>query len=234
MSFRDDTDSHPPLDYPPYKSTALRHPKQPLILLPQRMTELTAPVLGSERLGALDHDLTRQHAGEPQGQRIIVHGQVKEDDGRPVPDTLIEIWQANAGGRYRHRWDTWPSPIDPHFTGAGRCLTDERGPLPLRDHQPGRVPVGQPRQRLAARAHPLQPVRTRVRAAARDPDVLPGRPAVLPGPDVQLGRRPRPEGRRAHDLRVRLRGDRGAVGAGLSLGHRAARASATPLEAPHA
>ena len=87
------------------------------------MTELTSPVLGEDRLGELDHDLTRQHEGEPIGQRIIVHGHVREEDGRPVPDTLVEIWQANAGGRYRHRWDNWPSPIDPNFTGVGRCLT---------------------------------------------------------------------------------------------------------------
>ena len=97
-------------------------------------------MLGEDRLGELDHDLTRQHEGEPQGQRIIVHGHVKEDDGRAVPDTLVEIWQANAGGRYRHRWDTWPSPIDPNFSGVGRCLTDKRGLLPLRD-DPARAPT---------------------------------------------------------------------------------------------
>ena len=191
------------MDYAGYKSTALRHPKQPLIALPQRLTEVTAPVFGDDRIGELDHDLTRQHEGEPQGQRIIVHGHVKEDDGRPVPDTLVEVWQANAGGRYRHRWDNWPSPIDPNFSGAGRTLTDARRLLPLRHDQARRVPVGQPPERLAARAHPLQPVRARVHAAARDPDVLPGRPAVLPGPDVQLGpRRARGE---ADDQRLRLR-----------------------------
>ena len=98
---------------------ALRHPKQPLIVLPQRLTEVTGPVLGDDRVGRADHDLTRQHEGEPIGQRIIVHGRVLDDDGRPVPDTLVEIWQANAGGRYRHRGDNWPAPLDPNFTGAG-------------------------------------------------------------------------------------------------------------------
>jgi protocatechuate 3,4-dioxygenase beta subunit len=142
VTFKDDSASHPPLDYPAYKSTALRHPKQPLILLPQRMTELTAPVLGEDRLGELDHDLTRQHEGEPIGQRIIVHGQVREDDGRPVPDTLVEIWQANAGGRYRHRWDTWPSPVDPNFTGVGRCLTDKQGSFRFVTIRPGIYPWG--------------------------------------------------------------------------------------------
>src|SRR3954470_18926318 len=106
--FRDDADVHPPMDFEGYRSTALRHPKEPLIALPHRLTEVTAPVFGEGRIGELDHDLTRQHAGEPIGQRIIVHGHVKEDDGRPVPDTLIEVWQANAGGRYRHVVDNWP------------------------------------------------------------------------------------------------------------------------------
>lgn len=142
MTFKDDSQSHPPLDYPDYKSTALRHPKQPLILLPQRLTELTGPVLGEDRLGELDHDLTRQHEGEPIGQRIIVHGHVREDDGRPVPNTLVEVWQANAGGRYRHRWDTWPSPIDPNFSGVGRCLTDGDGYFRFVTIKPGIYPWG--------------------------------------------------------------------------------------------
>ena len=80
------------MDYPGYKSTALRHPKEPLIILPQRLTEVTAPVFGEDRLREYDHDLTRGPQGEAIGQRIIVHGHVKEDDGRPVPDTLVEIW----------------------------------------------------------------------------------------------------------------------------------------------
>ena len=141
-TFRDDTASHPLLDYPGYKSTALRHPKQPLIALPQRLTEVTAPVLPDSRFGKLDHDLTRQHDGEPIGQRIIVHGHVKEDDGRPVPNTLVEIWQANAGGRYRHRVDNWPSPIDPNFSGAGRCLTDKDGYFRFLTIRPGEYPWG--------------------------------------------------------------------------------------------
>jgi protocatechuate 3,4-dioxygenase beta subunit len=136
------SDELPPLDYPAYVSTRLRHPTQPLIVLPQRLTELTGPVFGHERIGALDHDLTRQHAGEPIGQRIIVHGHVREEDGRPVPETLIEVWQANAGGRYRHRWDTWPSPIDPNFSGAGRTLTDKDGYFRFVTIKPGIYPWG--------------------------------------------------------------------------------------------
>jgi protocatechuate 3,4-dioxygenase, beta subunit len=140
MRFRDDADVHPPMDYAGYKSTALRHPKEPQIALPHRLTEVTAPVFGEGRVGELDHDLTRQHAGEPIGQRIIVHGHVKEDDGRPVPDTLIEIWQANAGGRYRHQVDQWPSPLDPNFTGCGRTVTDSTGYFRFITIKPGAYP----------------------------------------------------------------------------------------------
>ena len=126
--------------------------------------------------------------------------------------------------------DNWPSPLDPNFTGVGRCLTDSDRPLPLRDDQARRVSVGQPRERLAPGAHPLLALRARVHPAARDPDVLPGRPAVLLGPDLQLRRRPRRKPARADDQRVRLRVDRGAVGARVRVGHRAARAQATPIE----
>jgi protocatechuate 3,4-dioxygenase beta subunit len=132
----------PPLDYPGYKSTALRHPKRPLIELPRGLTELSAPVLGEDRIGALDNDLTRQHDGEPQGQRIIVHGRVIEEDGRPVPNTLVEVWQANAGGRYFHRVDNWPSPLDPNFTGLGRTLTDDTGYFRFITIKPGAYPWG--------------------------------------------------------------------------------------------
>jgi protocatechuate 3,4-dioxygenase beta subunit len=132
----------PPLDYPGYKSTALRHPKRPLIELPHGLTERSAPVLGEDRIGPLDNDLTRQHDGEPQGQRIIVHGRVIEEDGRPVPNTLVEVWQANAGGRYFHRVDNWPSPLDPNFTGLGRTLTNDNGEFRFITIKPGAYPWG--------------------------------------------------------------------------------------------
>jgi protocatechuate 3,4-dioxygenase beta subunit len=132
----------PPLDYDGYKSTALRHPKRPLIALPSGPMELSAPVLGTDRIGALDNDLTRQHDGEPQGQRIIVHGRVLEEDGRAVPDTLVEVWQANAGGRYFHRRDNWPSPLDPNFTGLGRTMTDSTGAFRFTTIKPGAYPWG--------------------------------------------------------------------------------------------
>jgi len=104
---------HPPLDFAGYRSTALRYPKRPLVLLPHRLTEVTGPLLGEELITPADSDLTTQYDGEPQGQRIIVTGRVLDSDGRPVPDTLIEIWQTNAGGRYRHSREHHPAPLDP-------------------------------------------------------------------------------------------------------------------------
>jgi protocatechuate 3,4-dioxygenase, beta subunit len=135
--------THPPLDYPPYRSTELRHPKQPLVYLPQTITELTGPALGPVRiLGEHDHDLTRQHEGEPIGERIIVSGRVLDSGGRPLRGTLVEIWQANAAGRYRHRSDRWPAPLDPNFSGAGRCLTDDEGHYAFVTVKPGPYPWG--------------------------------------------------------------------------------------------
>lgn len=139
-TYRLPEDVHPSLDSPEYKSTALRHPKQPLDLLPQRLTELTAPVLGDDLVKEGDEDLTAGHAGEPLGSRIIVHGRVLEEDGRPVPHTLVEIWQANAAGRYKHHWDNWPAPLDPNFTGVGRTLTDAEGRYRFLTIQPGPYP----------------------------------------------------------------------------------------------
>jgi protocatechuate 3,4-dioxygenase, beta subunit len=130
----------PPLDYPDYRSTALRAPKRPLVILPERFRDLASPVYGHEDLGELDHDLTRQHAGEPQGERIIVTGRVLEEDGRPVRNALVEIWQANAGGRYRHDADRHPAPLDPNFSGAGRTLTDADGRYEFVTVKPGAYP----------------------------------------------------------------------------------------------
>jgi protocatechuate 3,4-dioxygenase beta subunit len=134
---------HPPLDYPPYKSTQLRHPKQPLIYLPQSITELTGPALGSPRaVGPIDHDLTRQHEGAPIGERMTIFGRVYDTEGKPLRSTLIEIWQANACGRYRHRWDRYDAPLDPNFTGAGRCVTDDDGRYRFVTVKPGPYPWG--------------------------------------------------------------------------------------------
>ena len=135
-----DHDTHPPLNHPEYNSTRLRHPRRTPALLPHMLTEITSPVLGEDRLGEHDHDLTRQHEGEPQGQRIIVHGQVRDSNGRPVPHSLVEVWQANAAGRYRHVGDNWPAPLDPNFTGVGRTLTDDRGHYRFVTVRPGAYP----------------------------------------------------------------------------------------------
>jgi protocatechuate 3,4-dioxygenase beta subunit len=141
VSYRRDDDSHPPLDSPGYRSTRLRFPSQ-LRPLTQTETELTAPRLGDRPLGEHDHDLTVHGAGETLGERIIVHGQVREDGGRPVPETLVEIWQANACGRYRHAGDQHPAPLDPNFEGAGRCLTDGDGRFRFVTIKPGAYPWG--------------------------------------------------------------------------------------------
>jgi protocatechuate 3,4-dioxygenase, beta subunit len=143
LRYRPDAEgTHPPLDFPDYGSTALRAPSRPLVPLPHMLTEVTAPVFGEDRLRAEDADLTRQHEGEPQGERIIVYGQVLEDDGRPVPDTLVEVWQANAGGRYRHAGDQHPAPLDPNFSGGGRTVTDADGRYAFVTVKPGPYPWG--------------------------------------------------------------------------------------------
>jgi protocatechuate 3,4-dioxygenase beta subunit len=130
-----------PLLHPPYRSTVLRAPAQPPVVLPHRLTETTGPLLTGD-IGPHDHDLTAQHAGEPLGQRIIVSGQVRDADGRPVPDALVEVWQANAAGRYAHARDTWPAPLDPNFTGGGRVVTGPDGSYSFTTVRPGAYPWG--------------------------------------------------------------------------------------------
>jgi protocatechuate 3,4-dioxygenase, beta subunit len=131
---------HPPLDFPGYRATALRAPGRPLVSLPHRLTEVTGPLLGAERVTAADADLTTQHAGEPLGERIIVTGRLLDSSGRPVAGTLIEIWQANASGRYAHGVDNHPAPLDPNFSGAGRCMTDSEGRYRFVTIKPGAYP----------------------------------------------------------------------------------------------
>jgi protocatechuate 3,4-dioxygenase, beta subunit len=137
--------THPPLDYPGYKSTGLRAPSQAPIVLPNRLTEVTGPLLTAghdDLIGPSDHDLTTQHAGEPIGQRIVVFGRVLDSDGRPVPDTLVEVWQANASGRYPHKNDNWAGALDPNFTGGGRVLTNNKGEYSFTTIKPGAYPWG--------------------------------------------------------------------------------------------
>jgi protocatechuate 3,4-dioxygenase beta subunit len=133
-------DCHPPNDSPGYRSTALRHPTQPLVIIPHTLTELTGPAYGFDRIGPFDHDLTVQHAGEPIGERITVEGRVLDEDGGPVRGTLVEVWQANSAGRYALPQDNHPAPLDPNFSGAGRTLTDNDGRFRFVTIKPGAYP----------------------------------------------------------------------------------------------
>ena len=130
----------PPLHHPDYRSTRTRAPQRPLVPLPDDFHDLESPVYGATELGELDHDLTRQHSGEPLGERMTVSGRLLEQNGRPVRNALIEIWQANAAGRYRHDRDRHPAPLDPNFTGGGRTLTDDDGRYEFVTVKPGAYP----------------------------------------------------------------------------------------------
>ncbi len=135
-----DPGTQPPLLYPAYTCSVRRAPRKPLIQLPHTLSELTGPLYGHNPIGETDHDLTRQHPGEPLGERIVVAGRVLDEDGRPIPHTLIELWQANAAGRYFHHVDDHRAPLDPNFTGAGRAITDERGQYRFLTIKPGAYP----------------------------------------------------------------------------------------------
>ena len=214
--------------FPKYASTVKRAPTEPLVVLPHTLSELTAPVFGYGDVKETDHDLTRQHQGEPLGERIVVSGRVLDENGKPLPGVLVEIWQANAAGRYNHRVDQHDAPLDPNFAGAGRFLTDAAGTLPVHDHPARRVPLAQPLQRLAAGAHPFLAVRPRDRHAPHHADVLSGRSPARLRPDVHL--RVRREGAQPADLDLRLGDDDARVRARLPLRHRPARPRATPME----
>jgi protocatechuate 3,4-dioxygenase beta subunit len=141
----DGEEPHTRLDYAPYRSSVLRHPTKELHHADPEALELWAPVFGEQDVAAVEADLTIQHRGEPIGERIVVTGRVRDGEGRPVRRQLVEIWQANAAGRYLHQRDQHPAPIDPHFTGVGRVLTDDEGnyrfltikpgPYPWKNHQ---------------------------------------------------------------------------------------------------
>jgi protocatechuate 3,4-dioxygenase beta subunit len=137
-----DLDNQPSYNYEPYHSTARRAPVEPLIFLPHTVSERTGPLFGNTPIAETDRDLTRQHAGEPIGQRMIVEGRVVDEDGDPLPGTLIEVWQANAAGRYLHDLDDNPAPLDPNFTGLGRILTDHDGRYRFLTVKPGAYPWG--------------------------------------------------------------------------------------------
>lgn len=133
-------ETQPRLDYPPYRSSILRHPTKSLHHADPETIELYSPAFGHQDVHALESDLTIQHNGEPQGERIIVSGRVLDGDGRPVAGQLVEIWQANSSGRYIHKRDQHPAPIDPNFTGIGRCITGPDGSYRFITIKPGAYP----------------------------------------------------------------------------------------------
>jgi protocatechuate 3,4-dioxygenase beta subunit len=133
----------PPSLSPAYASTIARSPRQPLIQIPHTLTEATGPTgVWDQLMGPSRADLTRQQKGEPLGQRIVVSGRVLDEAGRPVPNTVIEIWQCNAAGRYIHQRDQWDAPLDPNFTGAGLVVTDAAGAYEYTTIRPGAYPWG--------------------------------------------------------------------------------------------
>lgn len=134
--------TQPDYNFPRYVSSIARSPRLPLVVLPETLTERTGPVFGQGLIRERDNDLTAQHAGEPIGERIYVHGRILDEDGMPVRGALVEVWQANAAGRYRHKVDDHQAPLDPNFTGAGRTLTDEKGRYSFKTVKPGPYPWG--------------------------------------------------------------------------------------------
>jgi len=139
-----DWSSHSAFIDPGYKSTGLRGPTKPLLPLSMSLSELTGPVYGRESVGPLDADLTKNGVrnGEPLGERIVVSGRVLDENARPLPNMLVEIWQANAAGRYVHEADGHDAPIDPNYLGAGRCVTDSGGNYRFYSVRPGAYPWG--------------------------------------------------------------------------------------------
>ncbi|MBT3146572.1 protocatechuate 3,4-dioxygenase subunit beta [Neptunomonas sp. CHC150] len=139
-----DWDSHAAYISPEYKSSILRGVSKSLVEIDPELSELTGPAYGAEVIGELDHDLTKngQVNGEPIGERIVVTGRVLDENGNPVANTLVEVWQANAGGRYIHKQDQHDAPLDPNFLGSGRCLTDAEGRYKFYTIKPGAYPWG--------------------------------------------------------------------------------------------
>ncbi|MCE8539190.1 protocatechuate 3,4-dioxygenase subunit beta [Ruegeria pomeroyi] len=134
---------HPPAHVHDYKTSVARSPRQALISLENTVSEITGPVFGHTDIGTDDNDLIHNYAQTGQsaiGERILLHGRIFDENSRPLPNTLVEIWQANAGGRYRHKKDTYLAPIDPNFGGCGRTLTDENGYYYFRSVKPGAYP----------------------------------------------------------------------------------------------
>ncbi len=141
--FHRDRNWHPPAVFDDYKTSVVRGPHKALLSMPQTKSEMTGPVFGHNMLGPLDNDLIQNYAAPGElaiGQRIIVHGRLLDESGRGVPGALIEVWQANAGGRYRHAKEGYMAPLDPNFGGCGRVITEADGSYRFRTVQPGAYP----------------------------------------------------------------------------------------------
>jgi protocatechuate 3,4-dioxygenase beta subunit len=136
------TGTQPEYLHPPYRSSLKRAPARPLVLLPPTLSERTGPVFGHAAVTESDSDLTSQHGGPPAGERIIVSGRVLDEDGRPVRGALVEVWQANAAGRYKHKLDQHNAPLDPNFDGCGRMITGPEGRYKFTSIKPGAYPWG--------------------------------------------------------------------------------------------
>ena len=140
--YQRDREWQPPAYCKDYKTSVTRSPRYAMISLENTVSEITGPVFGHCDVDSIDNDLIQNYAkdGDPIGERIIIHGRVLDENARPVPGTLVEIWQANAGGRYRHKKDTYLAAIDPNFGGCGRTITDENGYYFFRTVKPGAYP----------------------------------------------------------------------------------------------
>jgi protocatechuate 3,4-dioxygenase, beta subunit len=132
--------TQPEYSHPPYVSSLKRAPTQPLVSLPDTLSEITGPIFPRDISGRDTFDLTRQGKDAPLGERIVVSGQVRDEDGRPVRDSLVELWQANAAGRYLHKWDQHDAPLDPNFAGVGHSFTDAEGYYRFVTIRPGAYP----------------------------------------------------------------------------------------------
>ncbi|MBY8974904.1 protocatechuate 3,4-dioxygenase subunit beta [Rhodobacteraceae bacterium NNCM2] len=134
---------HPAALAPAYRSSVLRSPTKPLVAFPNSLSETSGPAFGHDMIGPLDHDLIRNFAAPGEsalGPRLIVHGRVVDENGKGVPGALVEVWQANAGGRYRHKNEGYIAPLDPNFAGCGRVITGEDGAYRFLTIQPGAYP----------------------------------------------------------------------------------------------
>ena len=185
---RGDQAIFPPYLYEAYRSTIRRAPSLPLVDVPLTLSELTGPGPAISAVTPEDADLTRNSGtgGEAIGQRIIVTGRVLDAQGAPVPHTLVEVWQANAAGRYIHQNDQWPGPLDPNFLGIGRCRTDADGVYRFLTIRPGAYPWKNHAECLATGAYPLLAVWPDLGCAPDHADVFRRRPAAGARPDLQL------------------------------------------------